>query len=283
MANTTRATLPVSGGSLAVETHSGETQPVLAIHGLTSNRRLWNWVRTDNPDLSLISPDLRGRADSVDVTGPSSIEQHVADMIAVLDHAGLQRATVCGMSMGAFVAAALAASHPDRVRDLVLVDGGFPMSTHEMTAEQVRATFAEQANRSQHRLPTVADYAEHFLAGAPLLNGDDPLLLDYLSHDLLDGHVRLNPETVVSDAVDTLLGSPRWPEISCPTRLVFAEWGTGEGSAPAYSPEDVAGFAAELPELEHTELVPGTDHAATVMTSRGAGVVAGNIRAALGR
>jgi pimeloyl-ACP methyl ester carboxylesterase len=57
----------VPGGMLAVETFGSATEPVLAIHGISSQRRLWNWLRATAPDLSLIAPDLRGRGDSVGV------------------------------------------------------------------------------------------------------------------------------------------------------------------------------------------------------------------------
>ena len=118
----------VSGGALAVEVISAGTEPVLAIHGISSQRRLWNWLRAAAPDLSLVAPDLRGRGDSVNVQGPSSIGRHVADMIAVLDSLGLDAVHVCGMSMGGFVAVELATAHPGRVKSLILVDGGFPMT-----------------------------------------------------------------------------------------------------------------------------------------------------------
>jgi hypothetical protein len=43
----------------------------------------------------------------------------------------------------------------------------------------------------------------------------------------------------------------------------------------------VAGFAAELPALESTEMVPGVDHAASIMTRRGASAVVAALRDAL--
>ncbi len=85
----------VPGGTLAVELIRSRTEPVLAIHGLSSQRRLWNWLRTADPGLSLITPDLRGRGDSIDVGGRSSIARHAADMAAVLDHLGLDAVHVC--------------------------------------------------------------------------------------------------------------------------------------------------------------------------------------------
>ncbi len=50
----------VPGGALAVELITSATEPVLAIHGISSQRRLWNWLAVADPRISLIAPDLRG-------------------------------------------------------------------------------------------------------------------------------------------------------------------------------------------------------------------------------
>lgn len=80
----------VPGGRLAVETIRSDAEPVLAIHGISSQRKLWNWLRAAAPDLSLIAPDLRGRGDSTGVTLSSSIGRHAADMVLVLNNLGLE-------------------------------------------------------------------------------------------------------------------------------------------------------------------------------------------------
>jgi len=267
---------------LEVEVVPGSTDPVLAIHGLSSNRRLWNWLRAEAPELSLIAPDLRGRGGSVAVGGPSSVARHAQDMVAVLDELGLESVTVCGMSMGGFVAVALATAHPSRVRAVVLVDGGFPMAVHEgLTADGVRAAFTAQAARVDRAFADVEEYADFVLPGMPLLDRHDPLLRDYLAHDLAGGRVRLDPDVLVADATDTVLGPSRWRELDRPTRLVHAQWSTGPDSPPAYPPERVAQFAAGLPALQATELVEGVDHAASIMTRRGAAVLARHLSAVL--
>lgn len=269
---------------LEVEVVPGSTDPVLAIHGLSSNRRLWNWLRAEAPELSLIAPDLRGRGGSVAVGGPSSVARHAQDMVAVLDELGLESVTVCGMSMGGFVAVALATAHPSRVRAVVLVDGGFPMAVHEgLTADGVRAAFTAQAARVDRAFADVEEYADFVLPGMPLLDRHDPLLRDYLAHDLAGGRVRLDPDVLVADATDTVLGPSRWRELDRPTRLVHAQWSTGPDSPPAYPPERVAQFAAGLPALQATELVEGVDHAASIMTRRGAAVVARHLSEVLVR
>jgi pimeloyl-ACP methyl ester carboxylesterase len=84
----------VPGGRLAVEVNSRDSEPVLAIHGISSQRKLWNWLRAAAPDLNLIAPDLRGRGDSVGVTLPSSIGRHAADMVLIMNNLGLEAAHV---------------------------------------------------------------------------------------------------------------------------------------------------------------------------------------------
>jgi pimeloyl-ACP methyl ester carboxylesterase len=74
----------VPGGHLAAEyltAGSGSARPVLAIHGISSQRKLWNWLRAELPGLSLIAPDLRGRGGSVGVEGSSSVARHATDIL----------------------------------------------------------------------------------------------------------------------------------------------------------------------------------------------------------
>ena len=273
----------VPGGSLAVEMFSSGTEPVLAIHGISSQRRLWNWLRAAEPGLSLIAPDLRGRGDSVSVQGPSSIGRHAADMVAVLDRLGLDAVHVCGMSMGGFVAVELATAWPGRVKSLILVDGGFPMAAPPgLTSETLPAIFADRLARLDREWPSVREYAEFFVAQtAPLLDPADPLLLDYLAHDLAGHRVRLSAEALISDASAIFFGPQKWPQVKVPTRFLTAEWSVGAGSAPAYPAEAIQAFRDGLDALVTIRPVAGVDHAASIMSPAGARASASLITAAL--
>jgi pimeloyl-ACP methyl ester carboxylesterase len=282
----------VPGGALAVEHVAGRTNPVLAVHGISSQRKLWNWLRAARPDLSLIAPDLRGRGDSVGVTGPSSVARHAADLIAVLDHLGLDQVPVCGMSMGGFVAVELATAFPDRVTSLVLVDGGFPMANPPgLTPEAVPAIFRDRLARLDQAWATVGDYAEFFVANtAPLLDPADPLLLDYLAHDLANGpggrgqapyRVRLDADALIADATDIFFGPSKWEQIPVPTRLLTAEWSTGRDSPPAYPPPVVQQYRDGLDQLVSVRSLAGVDHAASIMSPAGARTTADLISEAL--
>ncbi|MFD9698468.1 alpha/beta fold hydrolase [Lentzea sp. NPDC059081] len=264
--------VPVDGGDLAVEVHEGDTAPVLAIHGVSGSRKLWNWVAAHN--FTLVTPDLRGRGDSHELTG-ATIKQHADDMVRVLDALQLDKATVTGMSMGGYVGVDLAVRYPDRVRALVLVDGGLPMAAHaQLTEEMLTAVLAPQLAARQ-RTWTVDEYLAVHATLNPLTDVTDPRTREYYAHDLTpDGHLRLSAETLAADTRDVVFGQSRWQELTVPTWFVHAEWSTGPDSAPAYTVEQAAAFAAELDALHEPVLINEVDHGGTVMTTAGAAVTA---------
>ena len=273
----------VAGGTLAVDLVRSATEPVLAVHGISSQRRLWNWLRAARPGLSLIAPDLRGRGDSADVAGRSSVAQHAADMVAVLDHLGLDAVHVCGMSMGGFVAVELATSYPARVKSLILLDGGLPMAAPPgLTPEALPVVFRDRLARLDREWPSIGEYAQFFVANtAPLLDPADPLLLDYLAHDLAGHRVRLSGEALISDAADIFFGPSKWQQLQVPTRFLTAEWGAGPGRPPAYPAEARAAFGAALDVLVTVRPLAGADHAASIMSQPGARASADLIAEAL--
>ena len=272
--------VPVEGGELAYELGAGRTEPVLAVHGVSSQRRLFDWLHAAAPALTLLRPDLRGRADSVAVAGGAGLDRHVADLVALLDAVGLDRVHVCGMSMGGFVAVRLAAAHPERVRSLVLVDGGPPTAVPPgATAASMPALFADRLARLDRVWAGTEEYRDYFLARtAPMLDRDDPLLPRYLEHDLRDGVVRLSGPALLADATDAFFGPNPWREVTVPMRLLHAEFGSGAGTPPAYPPAALEPVRAALTECRP---VPGVDHAGSIMTPTGAAATAEMISRAL--
>ncbi|MDT5007530.1 MAG: hypothetical protein QOJ24_4706 [Mycobacterium sp.] len=69
----------------------------------------------------LIRFDKRGTGMSDRVMGAMSLNERIDDIRAVLDSAGVERASLLGFSEGGTMAAVFAARHPDRVEKLVLL------------------------------------------------------------------------------------------------------------------------------------------------------------------
>src|SRR6185369_10518802 len=125
-------------------TDTGVGRPVVLVHGYPFNRSLWT---EQNPALSnsnrIIAPDLRGFGDSDASQDTSTMNLLAADVAALMDQLEIPRATICGLSMGGYVALAFCKQFPSRVRALVLADTRAQADTEE--AKQTRAQQAEKA------------------------------------------------------------------------------------------------------------------------------------------
>lgn len=107
---------------LHVETYgAADGRPVLAIHGITGFGARFQRTAGLIPERRWICPDLRGHGRSTSVP-PWRTEDHVADLVAVLDAHDVDRADVVGHSFGGHLALHLLAIAPERVDDLVLLD-----------------------------------------------------------------------------------------------------------------------------------------------------------------
>ncbi|WP_342751633.1 alpha/beta fold hydrolase [Streptomyces cahuitamycinicus] len=113
------------GGRLWAE-RGGTGSPVVLLHGAGMDSRLWDAVV---PELArhhdVIRYDARGLGGA---TPPSKPFSDVEDLGAVLDHFGLRRAALVGVSMGGESALDFALAHPERVAALALV--GASVSGH---------------------------------------------------------------------------------------------------------------------------------------------------------
>lgn len=111
---------------------------ILAVHGVTASHKAWPALAEALPEVRIIAPDLRGRGRSNALPALYGMPDHAEDLAAVL--AALSTGpVVVGHSMGAFVSVVLANLFPERVRSLVLVDGGLPLQVP--AAERLNAAF----------------------------------------------------------------------------------------------------------------------------------------------
>lgn len=105
-------------------TDEGAGIPVIALAGLTRNGADFDHVAPHLP-VRLIRPDYRGRGQS-DWADPAtySIPQEGADVLALMDHLGLEKAAILGTSRGGLIAMVLAATTKDRLWGVALNDIG---------------------------------------------------------------------------------------------------------------------------------------------------------------
>jgi pimeloyl-ACP methyl ester carboxylesterase len=282
--------VPVDGGSLAVAVRQGRQGAPVAVllHGITANHKTWALVADElGDDVTMIAPDLRGRAGSAHLPGPYGMRQHAKDVKAVLDHVGVDAATIVGHSMGGFVTAAFATDYPERVNGLVLVDGGVTIAeVPEGTDidEILTAILGPTMQRLSMTFASVEDWLA-FWKQHPSLQDWNQAIEDYVMYDLVGepGHYRsgVNVDAIRGDGADTLgEGGLLFKKITRPTPWMRAPRGL-LNAEPLYSDEVAAQFCAEYPFLVDVP-VEDVNHFTITISERGAKATADVIRSQLG-
>ena len=83
--------------------------------------------------------DKRGHGLSEAGDGEITMDDHIDDLIALIEHFEAKNAIVCGLSVGGMIAQGLAAKRPDLVRALILCDTGHKIGTREMWDARISA------------------------------------------------------------------------------------------------------------------------------------------------
>jgi len=152
----------------------------LLLHGIGNYGRYWDFFADAVAGrLRLIAPDARGHGESGKPVTAYAPEEFVADALEILDKLAIEHVVVVGHSMGGTHAIRLAATHPDRVARLVIVDAG-PEPMHDGATRARRLSLdrpehfdsADEALAYLHR--TSPGYSEEVYANRMLwLFGED--------------------------------------------------------------------------------------------------------------
>jgi pimeloyl-ACP methyl ester carboxylesterase len=116
--------LSYQGHRIGFDQYGEGERPIVLVHGLLMNRHMFERL---GPALAergnrVICVDLlgHGRSDQPDDLRLYSMPLFAEQVVALLDHLGLERAVVGGTSLGANVALELAVRHPERVEGLFI-------------------------------------------------------------------------------------------------------------------------------------------------------------------
>jgi pimeloyl-ACP methyl ester carboxylesterase len=144
----------VNGLHMYYELH-GDGSPLVLLHGgmLTIDLNFAGLIPTLARRHLVIGVELQGHGRTANIDRPLTPAASAADVVALLDHLGIERAHVLGHSMGAAVALELAVSHADRVRSVV------PISA-SVRAEGMHEDLTDPAKMAtSDRMPTAEDFA----------------------------------------------------------------------------------------------------------------------------
>jgi pimeloyl-ACP methyl ester carboxylesterase len=244
----------------------GDGVPLILSNGLGTIPEAWPALMKPDSGYRVRTWYYRGTFGSQRPSDPSRIrvEDHVDDLIALMDHEGIERALVAGWSIGVNIAFEMAERHPDRVAGLMAVAGvpggtfgtmGAPLRIPRRLRRPV-ATRAARVLRTAgplltpiaHRIPVndrVAWLITHsgFMLPAAKAEVVTPMLTEFLRQDWR-WYMKLAVAAAEHQSMDLSF-------VQCPTTLVAGKHDV------LTSMDDVIDAAAKIPHAQITVL-PGS-------------------------
>ena len=164
------------GQELAGLQWPGEGEPVLALHGWLDNAASFQPL-AEPLGHPLVALDFAGHGHSEHRPRHQATHyvDHVRDVLAVADQLGWDRFVLVGHSMGAGVACLFAATFPERVSRLVLIEGlGPPATAADEVAPNLRKAIDQMQALPDKRKPVYADPEQ--AVAAPVGGGVPPFV-----------------------------------------------------------------------------------------------------------
>jgi 3-oxoadipate enol-lactonase len=241
-----QVTLP-TGATVGVTDSGGDGPVVVFSHGLLMNHTMFApQVAALRDAYRVVTWDERGHGEA-EHDGNWSYWDSADDVLALLDHLGVQQAVLAGMSQGGFLSLRAALRAPERVRALVLLDTQAGPEPAEIVPayEGMTATWAAEGPTQD-----ILDFTALAILGP---GADDQAWKD---------HWAAMPRHRSSQVMYPLLNredlTDRLGEIACPALVVH---GDADASIPL---EKAQALVEGLPGAMPLELVAGAGHAANL-------------------
>lgn len=205
----------------------------LLLHGLSSNAHYWDRLATRLPSMRLVALDQRAHGltgrepHAPDVAGGLTIEELVADAIALIADRGLRRPLVVGHSWGATVGLELAARRRDIVSALAFIDGPIQSAANLFSWEEAQAFMQPPLPRYSSFADAVDDVKRDF--DGAWADDLEPFVMARLVQSGAEFVLTLMPEARL-ELLRGLYDSPvdqLWIELDAPAVAMLARGGPG--------------------------------------------------------
>lgn len=217
---------------------SGANAPWLVLsNALGTDVSLWSpQIGAFARHFRVLRYDMRGHGRSSVPPGPYSIEQLSGDVVALMDALSIERAHICGISLGGVTAMAMAARHGERIGRLVDVSA----LPRNLSPRQAWVERMDEARRGG--MPTLASASvERWLSAA--FRAREPLIAesirDVVRHTDAEGYVASCAAVANTDL------SQEVERIAAPTLIVS---GTRDAGFPV---DEGRALAARIPGARH--------------------------------
>lgn len=189
----------------------GEGRPLVLLNSLGTSLGMWDDQAGPLAErLRLIRYDQRGHGESPVPNGPYSLADLGGDLIALLDRLQIERASLCGLSLGGMAAMWVASEVPDRIDRLVLC---------------CTSALLGPASDWQQRARTVRGFGVQAIADAVLARWFTPAFLERRppAVDRLDAMLRATPAEGYAgccEAIRDMALTDRLSRITAPTLVI---------------------------------------------------------------
>lgn len=237
---------------ILIHREDGAGAPLLLLNGGMMSMAAWEPVAAPLAEsFRVVRCDFRGQLLSPGEPRPD-LGAHVADLLVLLDHLGIDRAHVAGTSFGAIVGLLLAARHPERVSSLAAITatdritGAMWEGTVRLREAALEAAAGGDGGRV-HDLIVPTTFTPEFLA-------TQAAALAFRRRQVAGlPPIWFRGVAAILAALQGLDLRPELPRIQCPSLVVAAE------NDATFPPEHSRALAAGIPGTR-LEIVPGTAH-----------------------
>jgi 3-oxoadipate enol-lactonase len=222
--------------------------PVLLMGGsLGTNLKMWDLQLPLGERFRLVRFDHRGHGGSPVPPGPYEIADFGADVLALMDELGLERASYCGLSIGGMVGMWLGIHAPERIERLVLVCTSAYMPPASAWQERARAVLAAGSTEPIADAVVERWLTPGFAAERPEVRADLRAML-----------VASPPEGYAwsCGAIERMDQRAELPRIAAPTLVIS---GSDDPATPPAMQEEIA---AAVPGARHEVVGPAAHIAA---------------------
>jgi 3-oxoadipate enol-lactonase len=106
-----------------IDVGDSDALPIVLIHGFPFSHEMWApQIAFLEKRFRVVAYDLRGHGKSGVGDGQYTLEFFVDDLVGLLDYLEIEKAALCGLSMGGYIALRFAERNPERLLALILAD-----------------------------------------------------------------------------------------------------------------------------------------------------------------
>jgi 3-oxoadipate enol-lactonase len=150
----------INGFNLSYDDVGKGEIPIIFMHGFPFDKTSWELqLEFLKFCYRLIAFDIRGFGQSPDDHTPLSMDLWSEDLIAFMDHKGIDKAIICGLSMGGYIALRAQKRFPERFEAIILCDTQCEADTEEVRENRFKTIEKIKADG-------VSDFYESFLKKA---------------------------------------------------------------------------------------------------------------------